>query len=140
MIALEWNSTVGAADLALANTGALAGDDALQTAVVLSLFTDARARPDDGAEGDRRGWLGDAFAPEDRYGSRLWLLKREKQTEETRRRAEDYANEALAWLVDAALATDVSVTAEWVARGVLGLAVRIATPSGIETSQFTMRL
>ncbi|MCA3365639.1 MAG: phage GP46 family protein, partial [Roseomonas sp.] len=52
----------------------------------------------------------------------------------------DYANEALAWLVDAALATDVAVTAEWVARGVLGLAVRIATPSGIETSQFTMRL
>jgi phage gp46-like protein len=140
MIALEWNGAVGAADLALAETGALAKDDALQTAVVLSLFTDARARPDDGAEGDRRGWVGDAFTPEDRVGSRLWLLKREKQTEETRRRAEDYANEALAWLVDAGLATSVSVTAVWVARGVLGLAVAIATPGGIETSQFTMRL
>jgi phage gp46-like protein len=140
MIALEWNSSVGAADLALASTGALAKADALQTAVVLSLFTDARARPDDGAEGDRRGWVGDAFTPEDRYGSRLWLLKREKHTEETRRRAEDYANEALAWLVEAKLATSVSVTASWVARGVLGLAVSIATPGGIETSQFTMRL
>jgi phage gp46-like protein len=140
MIALEWNSTVGAADLALAETGALANEAALRTAVVLSLFTDARARPDDGAAGDRRGWVGDAFTPEDRYGSRLWLLRREKQTEETRRRAEDYANEALAWLVDEALATDVAVTAEWVARGVLGLAVQIATPGGVETSQFTMRL
>jgi phage gp46-like protein len=140
MIALSWNDGVGAADLALNATGALAGDDALQTAVVLSLFTDARARPDDGAEGDRRGWVGDAFSPEDRYGSRLWLLRREKQTEETRRRAEDYANEALAWLVEAGLATSVSVSAAWVARGVLGLAVRIATPGDIATSQFTMRL
>ncbi|MCA3418093.1 MAG: phage GP46 family protein [Roseomonas sp.] len=140
MIALEWKSTVGAADLALASTGALASETALQTAVVLSLFTDARARPDDGAEGDRRGWVGDAFTPEDRYGSRLWLLKRQKQTEETRRRAEDYANEALAWLVEAKLAISVSVTAAWVARGVLGLSVSIATPGDIATSQFTMRL
>jgi len=140
MIALAWNNALGAADLALNATGAMAGDDGLQTAVLLSLFLDARARPDDGAEGHRRGWVGDAFTPEDRVGSRLWLLKREKQTEETRRRAEDYANEALAWLVEAKLATSVSVTAAWVARSVLGLTVSIATPGGIETSQFTMRL
>jgi phage gp46-like protein len=140
MIALSWNDAQGAADLALNATGALASDDALQTAVVLSLFLDARARPDDGAEGHRRGWVGDAFTPEDRVGSRLWLLKREKHTEETRRRAEDYANEALAWLVDAGLASSVSVTAAWVARGVLGLSVSIATAGDIATSQYTMRL
>jgi phage gp46-like protein len=140
MIALSWNDAQGAADLALNATGALASDDALQTAVVLSLFLDARARPDDGAEGHRRGWVGDAFTPEDRVGSRLWLLKREKHTEETRRRAEDYANEALAWLVDAGLASSVSVTAVWVARGVMGLAVSIATAGDIATSQYTMRL
>lgn len=140
MIALSWNDAVGAADLALNASGALARDEALQTAVVLSLFLDARARPDDGAEGHRRGWVGDAFTPEDRQGSRLWLLRREKQTEETRRRAEDYTNEALAWLVDAGLATSVFVNAVWVARGVLGLAVSIATAGGIETSQYTMRL
>jgi phage gp46-like protein len=46
----------------------------------------------------------------------------------------------LAWLVEAGLATRVSVTAVWIARGVLGLDVNIATPGGIETSQFTMRL
>lgn len=140
MIALSWNDASGTADLAQRDTGALADDAGLKTAVVLSLFLDARARPDDGAQGHRRGWLGDAFTPEDRMGSRLWLLTREKQTEETRRRAEDYATEALAWLLDEGLATDVAVTAQWVARGVLGLQVAIATPGGIETSQFTMRL
>ena len=80
MIALSWNDGVGAADLAVNASGALAEDDGLQTAVVLSLFLDARARPDDGAEGHRRGWVGVAFTPEDRVGSRLWLLKREKHT------------------------------------------------------------
>lgn len=140
MIALEWNGALGAADLALAANGALATESALRTAVVLSLFTDARARADDGAEGDRRGWIGDAFAPEDRFGSRLWLLRREKHTEETRRRAEDYATEALAWLLDEGLATDVVVFASWLAIGVLGLAVQIATPAGVESSQFVMRL
>lgn len=139
MIQLGWNTAGGGADLVLQGSGAIAADDGLGTAVILSLFLDGRARADDGAE-DRRGWLGDAFAPEDRIGSRLWLLTRERQSEETRRRAEDYAAEALAWLVADGLAADVTVQAEWVARGVLGLAVRIETPRGTETHSFAMRL
>lgn len=140
MIALAWNTAAGSADLVLAGTGAIARDDGLASAVILSLFLDGRARPDDGAGADRRGWVGDAFTPEDRIGSRLWLLAREKQTEETRRRAEDYAAEALAWLVDAGLATSVTVAAEWVARGLLGLSVRVATPAGDERADFVLRL
>lgn len=140
MMQLGWNIAAGGADLALRDSGAIASDQGLGTAVILSLFLDARARADDGAGQDRRGWLGDAFAPDDRIGSRLWLLVREKQSEETRRRAEDYATEALAWLVAEGLAAAVSVAAEWVARGVLGLAVRIETPRGTETHSFAMRL
>ena len=43
MIALSWNDAVGSADLALNASGALAGDDGLETAVVLSLFLDVLA-------------------------------------------------------------------------------------------------
>ena len=61
----------------------LAGDDGLDTAVILSLFSDARARAGDDtpAPDDLRGWWGDAFAAKtgDRFGSRLWLLGRRKQ-------------------------------------------------------------
>jgi len=107
----------------------LADDDGLETAVVLSLFTDRVA-----TEGDtsveptaRRGWWGDAY-PEvdgDRIGSRLWLLAREKQTPAVLARAELYAREALQWLVDDGVASAVDVSAEQVSLGVLGLAITI---------------
>lgn len=131
-----------AADLAQ-DGAALAADDGLETAVVLSLFTDRRAEADDelpaGAT-DRRGWWGDAIPPVvdgaavdgDRIGSRLWLLSREKQTAETLNRARGYAAEALAWLVADGIAERVDVAAEWVRTGVLGLAVTIARPAGEE--------
>lgn len=82
----------------------LATDHNLETAVLLSLFTDAAARQDDvipDGTDDRRGWWGDWQAPEGiELGSRLWLLAREKSTEETRQRAEEIAAEALAWMLD----------------------------------------
>lgn len=134
MIALEWGPSP-TPDLAVTATGQIARDDGLRTAVLLSLFLDARAGaedplPDASPQGaaDRRGWVGDALASDstDRFGSRLWLLSREKQTEGVRARAEIYAREALAWLVTDGLATALDVTATWRSRGLLALRVRIA--------------
>lgn len=103
----------------------LAADDGLETAVVLSLFTD---RLDAAAPaGARRGWWGDAVAevPGDLLGSRLWTLAREKQTPQVLGLAVAYTQEALAWLVDDGVARSVGVSADWVATGVLGLVVTI---------------
>lgn len=133
MIALEWNDKFQAADVARAGDG-LARDDTLRTAIIVSLFTDARARPDDAlpsGEAERRGWVGDALAEDgDRIGSRLWLLRRAKQTEETRRRAVDYSREALAWIVARGLGRAVNVSAEWIAPGFLGLSIAVVMPDG----------
>lgn len=139
MIALEWNDKFLAADLV--NTGnGLARDDTLATAIIVSLFTDARARPDDvlpSGESDRRGWVGDALAEDgDRIGSRLWLLRRAKQTEETRRRAIDYAREALAWIVKRGLARAIEVSAQWIAPGRLALAIAVVMP-GTQTQTYS---
>ncbi len=122
MIALAWDNDAMAGSLPF-NGGFLA-DDGLGTSVFISLFTDRRAEADDGlAPAERRGWVGDALADRegDRIGSRLWLLKREKETEETRARAEEYAAEALAWMIDDGLATGIEIEAAWVAPSVLGL-------------------
>jgi phage gp46-like protein len=105
-------------------------DDGLETAVVLSLFSDRRANRDDALPDnstERRGWWGDGFAEVagDRFGSRLWLLSREKQTSEVLQRAREYAREALAWLVQDGIAREVIVTAEVVRQGVLGLGIEI---------------
>jgi phage gp46-like protein len=90
----------------------LAGGADLETATLLSLFTDARAADDDrlpGSLDDRRGWWA---AP---LGSRLWLLSREVATNEVRLRAEDYCREALQWMLDDGVADQIDVAAEWAA-------------------------
>lgn len=98
----EWRVTAG--DLA-------SGDD-LETAMIISLFTDRRARRDDDAdESDRRGWWGDEDSDYD-IGSRLWLLKRQKLTVSVARRAEDYTREALQWLLDDGVVGAVDIHAQ----------------------------
>lgn len=116
---LVWSSVTGDADLSRVNLDAdLATDEGLMTAVMLSLFLDRRAEPDDkppsGDARDRRGWWADQFAvvPGDRYGSRLWLLARAKRTNETALRAKEFIREALAWMIDDRVAAGVDVTTE----------------------------
>ena len=134
----------GGIDLALGASGLLK-DEGYRTAVIVSLLTDRRADKDDrlpeeiGSDmgsslvpPDRRGWCGDALADigGDRVGSRLWLLVREKQTEETRRRAIAYIKEALQWLIDDRHARAVSVDAEWTQSGRLDASIDIQLNSG----------
>lgn len=122
------------ADLALEQF-ALATDDGLETAVILSLFTDARAADDDTlplGQSDRRGWWGDAYPPVagDRIGSRLWLLRASKQLQASLTAAKEYAEQALAWLVTDGAARRVEVET-FVARDeVMGMIVRIYRPDG----------
>jgi phage gp46-like protein len=113
----------------------LAGDAGLMTAVIISLWTDARALDDDAlppGQSDRRGWWGDSFpvAERDRFGSRLWLLRASKQLQESLNLARTYAEEALAWLVDDGVARKVEVET-WIVRfEVMGLLARIHKPDG----------
>jgi phage gp46-like protein len=135
-LATVYTDLLTGADLALDADGlGLATDAGLTTAVVLSLFTDARAADGDelpAGETDRRGWWGDLapLAPGYQLGSRLWLLKREKQTDAVLRRAELYAEAALAWLIEAGAARAVQVTATAPRQGLLWLAIRIERPDG----------
>jgi len=124
-----------AADLALFD-GDLATEDGIKTAVIISLFTDARASDDDILPAGvtwRRGCWTDLLGndPTDIIGSKLWLLSREKMTPNLYRRAEDYARDALNWMLEDQVAQGVIVEAfEVLPRipgrgGVLGLYVRI---------------
>lgn len=89
----------------------------LVRAVLISLFTWRRANPDDtlpDPHGFRMGWWGDTYPAmaNDRIGSRLWLLARAKLTPTTVQRAQDYAGEALQWLIDDGVAARIAVRAE----------------------------
>lgn len=131
-LALHWDSSSCAADLSVAAND-LARDEGLETAVLLSLFTDRRAEAGDAlpsGETDRRGWWGDAVPVHegDTIGSRLWLLSREKELAIVLSRAEEYAREALQWLVDDQVAERVEVAAEIPRPGMLGLSVAVYRP------------
>ncbi|HKD77034.1 MAG TPA: phage GP46 family protein [Ktedonobacterales bacterium] len=107
---------------------ALESGFALETAVLISLFSDRLADVDEvlpGYSGDRRGWWADTDSQHGPIGSRLWLLHREKQTNEVRLRAEEYARESLQWLLDDDVADTVDIDAQWLRLGWLQLAIDI---------------
>lgn len=126
-------------DMAMTSTD-LTTENSLYTAVVMSLFTDRLANTDDvipDATNDRRGWWADAIADvaHDKVGSRLWLLDREKQTVSVLRRAEEYAYEALTWLLDDGIAKQVRVVATNPKTGWLRLDIEIDRPD-LPTARF----
>ena len=130
-VALVYDPQAKAFDLSIAE-GDLAADSSLETAVLLSLYTDRRALdedelPDGGT--DQRGWWADVYGDRP-IGSRLWLLSREKELDSVLRRAEEYASEALAWLTEDEIAASVEVEAIHLRRGVLQLIVRIQRGEG----------
>ena len=111
-------------------------DDGLETAVIISLFTDRRASneqiPVELPQDDLRGYWGDISnaTPSDQTGSLLWLLAREKQLPQVLSRAQQYCREALDWMVEDLVATSVEVTAQFVAQGWMLILVDIFRPSG----------
>ncbi|EON3358794.1 phage GP46 family protein [Yersinia enterocolitica] len=114
--------------------GGLLGGNDLETAILISLFTDRLARTDDGIDNDdRRGWWADTGA-EYEIGSRLWLLRREKLTTKVALKAEDYANEALAWLLDDGVVTAISTNAQIVYPNRLNLIINYQQPEKAQVS------
>ncbi len=81
-IALHWNTLHASIVLNDADDD-FETDAGLETAVIISLFTDRRAGENDelpATETDRRGWWGNTLQDaDDEIGSKLWLLCREKQ-------------------------------------------------------------
>lgn len=111
-------------------------DDKLVRAAIVSLFTWRRANTDDVTDGQKMGWWGDTTAEiaNDRIGSRLWLLAREKLLPATINRAREYAQEALAWMIDDGLASRIEVQAERFGQSGIALTATIYRSDGRTTS------
>lgn len=133
-IRIIWDNTQTLGDWGLASGDVETGQD-LETACLVSLFTDALATPDftptDGTT-DRRGWWADYY--EDRpLGSNLWQLERAKKTSNTLGTARSYALDALQWLIDDGMAAAVYCDTSWVTSTMLGIAIAIVKPGGAIT-------
>lgn len=107
----DFNSDDISLDLVVKN-GEIQADESLKSAVLISLFTDARCEKTELPSGEisQRGYFGDAIFGE-KTGSKLWLLNRAKYNNDTLIKAKEYAQNALAWLVVDGLAKEVQVDA-----------------------------
>jgi phage gp46-like protein len=116
-IKIIWSGDYLEGDLSVVDED-LESESGLETAVIISLFTDRRAREDDELPDpnntDKRGWWGDLVSEiaDDQIGSRLWLLERAKTTENVLVKAKEYAEEALQWLISDNVAKKVEVEVE----------------------------
>lgn len=132
-IAIVFDGPNARGDWQMNGADLLSGAD-LQSAVMVSLFTDAWAgtdfSPPDGAR-DNRGWWADTYTG-DPIGSRLWTLARATKTTATLNLAQKYAENSLQWLIDDGLAASVVVNAAWQSQqaAMLALRITITEPSG----------
>jgi phage gp46-like protein len=134
-ILVRWDNLNAIGDWVLATGDLQTGQD-LETACLVSLFTDRLATPDfvptDGTS-DRRGWWADPYNDQP-LGSNLWQLERAKKTRDTLGLARRYAQDALQWLITDGVAKDVIVNTSWIGRSpgstALGIAIAIVKPDG----------
>lgn len=120
----------GLIDMAF-TTGDVAKDDTLQTAILISLFTDARATPELidplDQDSDLRGFWGDTTSS-DSTGSLLWTMKREKQLVSVLAKARQYVVSALQWMIEDKVAERVEVETSYPQRGWMLIVVQIYRP------------
>jgi len=102
-IKVSWDNNTGEGDIAF-GVDDLLKDNGLETCVLISLFTDARVN------GERGFWASSVEGAE--WGSKLWTLQREKLTEKTRIRYEQYCRDALQWMLSDSIARSVNVISE----------------------------
>lgn len=133
--AIIWNNETGRGDIEITSAG-LRQDDGLETLVLQVLFTDARADDSDvlpDCTGDKRGWIGDTFADQP-WGSKLWLLDREKLTTDVRNKAVTYAQTALDAHLKPDYASHIVVTGTIPQFQLLQLQIAITRPDGTTTN------
>jgi phage gp46-like protein len=128
-ISITWDQANGRGDWTM-NGPVLATGSDIETAILISIFTDRMAQPGDvipDGTNDPRGWWADDDVP---IGSRMWLLRRAKQTTQTLQLAYDYLAEALKWMVDDGVVGRFDLSTQWVRAGMLGAIIVAYSPDG----------
>lgn len=122
----------GAFDLTIED-GDFVGVEGFDTALNLSLLTDARAPQDKVPTPEkRRGWMGDLNSPVTGrlIGSLLWLLEQRRLVQGTLNDAVSFTRDALNWFVEDGIAKDVAVSGVIVPRQGIALTIVITTLDG----------
>lgn len=122
----------GRFDIAIEN-GDIANEDGFDTAIYVSLFTDARApeakvfQPE-----NRRGWLGNLVSPVEgrELGGLRWLTEQRRLTQSTLNEVVSYDQQALDWFVEDEIAKNIAVSGEIIPQSGIALTINITATDG----------
>ena len=109
-------------------------EDGLDTAVWVSLFTDARATASQvGMPERRQGWIGElsSIIPNRQLGGHLWLINQRRLIQRTLNDAIDYCNKSLQWLIDDNICSRISVNGIIIPKLGIELTINITSHKGI---------
>lgn len=119
--------------------GDFANEDGFDTAIWVSLFTDARASVSQVLLPERRrGWLGNIVSTvtDRQLGSFLWLTEQRRLTQDTLNEMIDYSRKALNYLIEDNIALKIEVTGEIIPRQGIELLIEITALDGVTSQHF----
>lgn len=137
---VKFNNSKGYYDISLDNNGNISTTNGLDTAILLTLFTDARADDSEVQEAiNRRGWWGNAFSPfvDSNVGSKIWLLANDTPTSDTKALATSYARQACQFLIDGGYVDNLNVVTTLTTRS---LRITITTIIGSDITDYNLTL
>lgn len=122
----------GSYDLVIGDAGDFTATEGLDTTVLASILSDARASESEvGMASNRGGWLGN-LAPvviDRQLGGLLWTLEQRRRTTDNLNLAVDAVQKSLDWLVESNIAKSVECTGALSADGAI-ISVIITSLSG----------
>lgn len=131
-VALEISPTLGIFDIIIQGSDFKQSID-LKTAIAISVFSDGRSLNDDSIP-NAKGWSGDSlnYDGEQLTGSRIWLLRNGKLTNQTLTDLEEYAKVATKWIINKKIADKIDFEASFLdkSEGRVALRVVLTQPKG----------
>lgn len=126
-------------DFEWSENGDLPVDQALDTAILMSIYEEVRANSSEIAVDNlRRGWIGNESTPGFEQGSKFWMFEQERITTSMLAELGTVINNGLKWLIDDNIAISTSANAS-LKNGEIVAEVIFERPSGkIERKLFTL--
>jgi phage gp46-like protein len=126
-------------DISIGADGDFETIESYDTAVIVSVFTDRRASPEEMMHPERRrGWAGNEHTPGVEMGSKLWLFEQPRATRSVANAVADALRDALQWFVDERRAVAVSASATFTLAALEAEAVIEYSASEVDRHHFTL--
>lgn len=127
-------------DINFDSTGDIETADFLDTSIIMSLLTDARASDSEmPIPQNRRGWIGDEDDPSFNSGSKIWLYEQARLTRTTMNGVGDAAESSLQWLLDEDIALEQTVSTFLSGNSGLNVLIETQRPnSEVESRSFPL--